>query len=363
VSKNRLAGPAIAIAIVVIFTIWMMSGSSEPITTAVTADSSTKSLIPRVQTVRSESRNVQQSLSINGITEAKRFVTVRSEGSGKVIKLLKQNGNNVKAGEAIAQLDLQDIPARLRQATAFREQARLEYEGAQKLKGQGLQNEAQLAGKLATYEQAKAQVASLELLRSNTFITAPFSGQVEDLNIEIGSFIRQGDSVANVYDYSELQFVGSVSEKDITSLSVGQNATVELINGETTDAIVSYIGSISNPATRTFKVEMSIKSFDRNISGVTSVANVDLTKTQGHFISPALLYINDEGLMGLKAINENNIVEFYEVSTIKSDTNGVWIQGPPNQADIIIVGQGFVNIGDEVEPTKVEHDNSVAVGL
>jgi multidrug efflux system membrane fusion protein len=363
VSKNRFAGPVIAVVISIAFVAWMMSGSDDAPVIEATDDDSSKSLIPAVQLVTSESRTVQQSLDINGTTEAKRFVTVRSEANGKVIKLLKKDGDTVKKDEIIAQIDTQDIPAKIRQAKAFQTQTRLEYEGAQKLSGQGLQNETQLAAKLANYEQAKAQLASLELQRANTTIKAPFSGQIEKLNLELGSYVRPGDSIADIYDYSQLKFVGSVSEKDIASIEIGQNSTVELINGDLTEAKIAYIGSVANPATRTFIVEMSVNSVNRNVSGVTSVASVPLKETQGHYISPALLYINQEGLMGLKTLNTENRVEFFEVSMIKSDTNGVWIDGLPSSANIIIVGQGFVNVGDEVRPTIVDFDSSVAVGL
>ncbi|MDX1475077.1 MAG: efflux RND transporter periplasmic adaptor subunit, partial [Reinekea sp.] len=214
-SKNRFAGPAIAIIIVVLFVVWMASGSDDNQAQLNANPQPAKSLIATVQVVPSESRWVNQSLKINGITEAKRSVTVRSEANGKVVRLLKEQGQIVKKGDVIAELDQQDIPARLKQAKAFVEQTRLEYEGAQRLKGQGLQNEVQLAGALTNYEQAKAQLAGLELQQANTAIRAPFNGQIENLNLELGSFVRQGDAIADVYDYCRTKHVGcSVKELD-----------------------------------------------------------------------------------------------------------------------------------------------------
>jgi len=363
VSKNRFAGPAIAIIIVVLFVVWMASGSDDNQAQLNSNPQPAKSLIATVQVVPSESRWVNQSLKINGITEAKRSVTVRSEANGKVVRLLKEQGQIVKKGDVIAELDQQDIPARLKQAKAFVEQTRLEYEGAQKLKGQGLQNEVQLAGALTNYEQAKAQLAGLELQQANTAIRAPFNGQIENLNLELGSFVRQGDAIADIYDYSELKFVGAVSEKDISSLKLGQTATVELINGELAPAKISYIGSVTNAATRTFSVELRLNPVNRNVSGVTSVASIDLERDQGHFISPALLYINEAGVMGLKTLDSSNRVVFNDVHIMHSETEGVWVGGLPDKANIIVVGQGFVNIGDETNPTFNEFDSTIAVGL
>lgn len=362
-SKNRLAGPAIAILIVIVFIAWMMSGRQDAPSETTQVSQAVKSLIPTVQVVSSQSQTVKQVLKINGVTEANRFVTVRSEANGKVTKLYKSAGDSVKAGDLLVQLDLQDLPARLRQAKAFQEQTRLEYEGSKKLANQGLQNETQLAAALANHEQAKAQLASLELALKNTEIRAPFAGQIEQMNLELGSFVRQGDAIADIYDFSRLTFVGAVAEKDIASVQLKQSATIELINGESLAATVSYIGTVTNPATRTFTVELDIPTATRKVSGVTSVANINLEDTRGHYISPALLFINDDGLMGLKLLDEDNRVLFREVSIIHSDTHGVWIEGLPEAARIIVVGQGFVNVGDETAPTEAEFTPGTAVGL
>lgn len=361
-SKNRLAGPIIAIVITIVFVVWMLSGQSQQNTTS-GPQAPEKNLTTTVQVVTSEARVVDQTLEINGITEAVRFVTVRSEASGKVIKVSKRHGDFVEKGDIIAQLDQQDIPARLKQAEAYEVQTRLEYEGAQRLRKQGLQNEATVARALTTHEQAKAQLATLKLQQANTTIRAPFSGQVENMTLEPGAYIRPGDAIADIYDYSKLTFVGSIAEKDISSVKLGQSAVIRMINGETAAATVSFIGSVANPATRTFTVELSITEAGRDLSGITSMATVDLEDTRGHYVSPALLYINDSGDMGLKVVNASDQVEFRGVSIIRSATDGVWVDGLAERENIIVVGQGFVKIGDDTVPSYRDFNPNVAVGL
>lgn len=361
-SKNRLAGPAIAILITILFVVWMMSGQ-DPEDTTQTEIPAEKSLLTSVQVVTSEARTIEQTLEVNGIVEALRSITIRSEASGKVTRLMKKKGDTVQSGDLIAQLDLQDLPARLAQAEAYVTQTRLEYEGAQKLQTQGLQNETALARALSTYEQAKAQLASLQLQRDNTAIRAPFSGQLENLHLEQGSFVSQGESIADIFDYSQLTFVGAVAEKDIRSIQIGQRARVTMINGESVEAAVTFIGSVTNPATRTFPVELTTDTAARNLSGITSTAVIQLDDTVGHHVSPALLFINEDGDMGLKVLNVSDQVEFRPVEIIRSGTDGVWVSGLNPQENIIIVGQGFVNEGDTTAPTYREFDPDVAVGL
>lgn len=364
-SKTRYTGPIIAITILVVLIIWMMTGSSNDSDANPPKDNALQStdFTPKVQVINSESQWVDQTLTINGITQAKRWVTVSSETTGKVSQRLKSKGDIVKKGDIIAKVDIGDLSAKLIQAKASVEKERLEYEGAQKLKKQGLQNGAQLAAALASYEQAKANLASLNIQLANKNIRAPFDGQIETIHAEIGAYVRQGEPVADLYDFSEMVFVGSVSEKDILSLSIGQAAKVDLINGDIADAEVTFIGTTTNPSTRTFTVELKVLNITRNVSGVTSKATVSIDKANGHYISPALLFINDDGELGLKTLTADNKVQFNKVEIIRSATDGVWVTGLPDQAAIIVVGQGFVNLSDTVQPTVKPFDPARAVGL
>lgn len=363
-SKTRYTGPIIAITIVAALAAWMYSGTnSESSKNTGQQTAPNRDITAKVQVITSVAQPVEQVLTVNGITEAKRQVQVASEASGRVTEILVEEGQTVEANAVIAKLDIGDLPARLRQARAQQEQARLEHEGMTRLVRQGLQTESSQAATLAAYEQSRAQLASLELALANTSVRAPFAGVVESLPIEIGSYIRPGDSVAEIVDYSSLIFSGSVAEKDIVNVSVGQSATVSILNGPEASATVSRIRSVSSPTTRTFRIELEINDDQRTLSGVTSVAQIKLGNTSGHFISPALLYINENGTMGLKTIDTNNSVAFNEVNIIRSSTDGVWVSGLANEATVIVVGQGFVNVGDPVDPTERAFDRNIAVGL
>ncbi|TCS42447.1 efflux RND transporter periplasmic adaptor subunit [Reinekea marinisedimentorum] len=362
-SKSRFAGPLIAVIITIAFAAWMMSGHEETTPEQIPQQPKAKSLIPTVQAVDSIAREVQQQLTINGTTRALRNITVISEGAGKVVAVLKSQGDTVTQGGIIARLDTKNIPAQINQAEAFENQANLEYEAALELKRKGLINETQISALYAALQQAKATLSSLQIQLENTVIRSPITGQIENSDLEVGSYIGVGDTVAEVYDYSQLVFEGSVSEKDILKLKLNQRGTVELINGDKVPGVVSYIGSVANPVTRTFVIEMKIAAVSKKISGVTSVAKVTLENSTGHYISPALLYINEDGLMGLKTLDAENRVQFYEVDIIRSGTDGVWVQGLPQKSRIIVVGQGFVNLNDETAPTLVDFDQSKAVGL
>lgn len=363
-AKHIPTGPIIAVVLVVAAGAWLLTGTTageEAQTPPPQAEERT--LIPRVQVKEIQSEAVRKIVEINGVTKPARTVAVASEGNGRILEVLKSKGDRVAEGELIARIDPQDLQARLRQARAYVEQTRLEYEGAQRLRTEGLQNRAQAAAALTAYERARAELEALELALANTEIRAPFEGVIESRAIEVGSYVRTGDPVAELYDYTPLVIEGDVPETEVSPLEVGQTATVELVTGKSLTGTITFIGGVANPATRTFKVEISIDEADEHLAGVTTSAQVALAPTQAHYISPALLNIDDSGRMGVKTLNGNDEVQFTRVNVVRSDTGGVWVTGLNNPSRLIVVGQGFVNPGDQVTPIPVTDDSNLASGM
>ncbi len=89
-------------------------------------------------------------------------------------------------------------------------------------------------------------------------------------------------------------------------------------------------------------------------SGVTSEIRIPIKAEKAHFLSPALLSLNDEGVFGVKLVNDDGIVEFHPARIVKSVAAGVWLSGLPDTVRLITVGQGFVRQGDRVKAVPEE---------
>ena len=57
--------------------------------------------------------------------------------------------------------------------------------------------------------------------------------------------------------------------------------------------------------------------------------------------------------MGVKTVDENNKVVFHPVTIIQASTKGIWVSGLPKNAQIITIGQGFVEHGVQVRVEQV----------
>jgi multidrug efflux system membrane fusion protein len=63
--------------------------------------------------------------------------------------------------------------------------------------------------------------------------------------------------------------------------------------------------------------------------------------------------LNDDGQLGVRIV-EDGLVRFVPVRMLRDTTNGVWLSGLPEVADVITVGQEFVTDGVAVQVTYEE---------
>jgi multidrug efflux system membrane fusion protein len=63
-----------------------------------------------------------------------------------------------------------------------------------------------------------------------------------------------------------------------------------------------------------------------------------------------VLTFSAEGKLGVRAVNENDVVIFIPVELVEDETQYLWVSGIPNGTRLIVQGQDFVKEGQKVEP-------------
>ncbi|WP_319495932.1 efflux RND transporter periplasmic adaptor subunit [uncultured Cohaesibacter sp.] len=293
-------------------------------------------------------------LTIRGRTEADTKVTVRAETSAIVQSIAVEKGQWVHKGDLLCKLDIGSREASLAKARAALEQAEFDLQAKETLATKGFASKTQLAALRASRDAAIAGVkeAALELDRTN--ILAPVDGLVQGDVAEIGDQLSIGGACAELVNPDPMLVVGQVSERDIAQVEVGNKAQVNLVTGEKTEGRVRFVSSVSDVETRTFLVEVEIPNPDRSLrDGVTAVANLALPPIKAHLMSPALLTLSDEGIVGAMQVVDDT-ARFTPVNIVSNDENGVWLTGLPDEVDLITVGQEYVKSGQKVVPVPAD---------
>lgn len=352
-TKLRQQPAWIAFAIFVLLCLWIASGSLSAESTKVEKQQ-TDIPPPKVRVARMSADQVSREITLYGRTEPDRLATLRAEVKGQVTDIYVKEGQSVKAGQKLLSLDANDLEQRLASARASLKQREIELDGAKRLGSKGYQSQATLAQAEANVEAAKAQVENLVLAIENTLIVAPFDGVVNERFVEVGDLLRDGDEIAVVVDLDPLVVSADVTESHIQGLSIGQYATGRMVSGQQIEGNIRYISSISNMGTNTFKIEVEVPNTDHQlVAGMSTELAIPLQQTMAIKITPAVMALDEQGNLGVKTVI-NEYVKFVPIDMVKSDSEGVWLAGLGDEANVITLGHGFVRDGDKVEVVFVD---------
>lgn len=302
-----------------------------------------------VKTVNAES--MDREVSLQGQLEPVQHLFLRAQTSGTVTQILVNKGSRVDQGTALVQLDQGGRKNALAEAQARVKTARSEQKAARSLRKQRLQSQLQLEQAEASLEAALAQLANVELDLDYTTLLAPFNSIVNDLPIDHGALIERGDVVAELLDDSAFDVSAQASQQVLSSLRIGQTVSVELITGEVLAGTLTYISSIADAQTRSFRIEARVNNQQGSTAaGVSATLNIPVEKIEAVFITPSAISLGDDGELGVKAIDENNTVIFLPISLVSTSLDGAWVSGIPDGSRLITLGQGFVSTGETVTP-------------
>jgi membrane fusion protein (multidrug efflux system) len=214
-----------------------------------------------VRTEKAETRELNAQYVANSSFVPKQEVKLSSEISGKVTRVLVEEGSYVRPGQTLAIIngDKQNVTVTNAQAVYNNAQAEVaRFESAYASGGVTKQQLDQIKLQL---ENAKNNLRASQLGASDTNIKASFSGIVNSKNVESGLVVSPGQELFEIVDVSSLKLKVNVDEKNIGGLKVGQKVKVvaQVLSGQTFEGTISFIAPKAD-ASLNFPVEIEIKN-------------------------------------------------------------------------------------------------------
>ena len=352
-----------------------------------------------VETKIFNSSLIDQSIELQGQTIHNKKIDVKSETSGKIKNIKFVRGNKVSSNSEMIKISLEDRNEKLLSAKKDLERLSkelilneknrdnllrqnierielydIEYASAKQLIDKGLSSKSKLS--LASFNLANAKadredikikfestLANLEAQISNvksvlknikldiekTIIKAPFDGIISEKMVEETEFISIGTPLFTIIDLDPIKIEGYLSEFDVNKVSVGTKALIEDSNGIKKNGIISFISPSAEISTRTFEITIEADNKDLSYkSGITTKIIIKGSELRAHKIPPSILTLLDDGTVGVKAVNNENIVIFYPTKTIKDTIDGMWVSGLPEKVKLIVSGQEYISIGETI---------------
>ena len=238
---------AIGVVLVALILMALLGGSKE-------------NIIP-VQVEKVIKRNITQTVSATGTIDSEFKVDITPEVTGEIVKLPVKEGDKVKKGDLLIQINAKQYEANKESAEANLEAAKsnaamrkaelenlqAQYERTKELYNKNLSSDAEFQAAKSSYEsskasyqgamanvsQSEASLKGMEDQLSKTTILSPMDGTVTKLNVELGervlgSFYSQGTNIMTVSDLNNMEAIADVDENDVVLVAIGDTARIKV---------------------------------------------------------------------------------------------------------------------------------------
>jgi RND family efflux transporter MFP subunit len=193
------------------------------------------------------------------------------EVPGKIIEFRFKEGEQVQEGEVLARLDDRDFQARLDSARAQAENARVNFERAQKLFEEGALAALERDRRRTVYDTAEANLREASKAVEDTALRAPFAGVMARKLVEDFENVQAKQVVLILQDESHLEIRINVPERDMTggraqkldpdeiTRRIQPRVVATSIPDREFPARVKQLAMIADPTTRTFEATFVIE--------------------------------------------------------------------------------------------------------
>ena len=300
-----------------------------------------------------ETRPLGGGVEASGLLVSREEAAVGSELSGyRVARLYADEGDWVRAGQPLVQLDDTLLRAQVDQQAALTAQAQAEAARVAGLDGQGVLSQEQIETRRY---QAKAQEAALKELRtrvSRMTITSPVSGLVLQRGVQPGQIAGGGTTPwFTIARDGLVELDAEVNEADLAGVRAGQSAQVSLPGGQSISGVVRLVSPRVDSNSRLGKVRVRLPvrpdlrpgGFGRATFGASGAPVVAVPES-------AIRY--DADGLSVMTVDSNN--RAHQVAVKVGQKGGGWaqlIQGPPAGSRVVLGGASFVTDGDVIRPS------------
>lgn len=279
---------------------------------------------PNYETKKIVPQRITDEVRAIGTVQAYQEVQISPEISGKIKEIHCSVGDCVKQGDLLVAIDneskriaLKKKRALLKKAEATRRKAQKDTQKGVILFKEGVisdseSDDIELDSQIADAELdlARADVMAAEKELRDTKIVAPFDGKVALEDVEIGKMVTPGQNLLTLVDLTRVKILVTISELDITKLSVGSEVEVVIdsLSSRHFSGRVETVGLKADDATRTFPVEIVVLNEEEALlSGMFARVTITSKDPKEVIIIPKRAVRTVKGIMAAYVMNQGKV--------------------------------------------------------
>ncbi len=248
-----------------------------------------------VEVAKATHRPVAASYSGTAALEALGESQVVAKTSGVALAVLVEEGQVVRAGQALVRLDPDRLRLQVAQAEAQMRKLENNYRRAQQLVEQQMISANDVDQIKYDLENARAVYRAAALELSYTTVTAPISGVVASRSIKTGNFVQINTPIIRVVDQSRLEATLNVPERELSTLKAGQPVAlaVDALRGKVFQGTVDRIAPVVDAGSGTFRVVCSFASDGVLQPGMFGRIKIDYDQRADALVVPRIALLDD----------------------------------------------------------------------
>ena len=211
--------------------------------------------------------NFDHHLEVQGNIQTRQNVVLFPEYNGILKRVFVKEGQVVKKGELLAEIDDAGLKNQLEQIMIQSSLSKTIYERYKRLWNEKIGSEMQLLQSKTKHEAQLKSIAQLKKQLLRTKIRAPFSGTIDEIFANTGANLIQGQTpVIRVINLNEMYIEANIPERYVNEIKSGTDATVEIpMLGKTYSTQIRQTSNFINPNNRSFRVEAPLANLDETI--------------------------------------------------------------------------------------------------
>jgi RND family efflux transporter MFP subunit len=273
--------------------------------------------------------------------KTRKNVLILPEFQGTLEQIFVNEGQNVKKGKLLAEINDSGLKEQLEQLTIQANFAKENFERTERLWNNNIGSEIQFLKSKTDFESSQKMVEQMKDRLAKTKIYAPFDGEVDEIISNQGSNLIPGVSqILRLVNLDKIYAEASVSEKYISFIEEGTEAIVQVpLLGKEIKSQVIQTGNFINPSNRTFRVEVPVENIDNKIK-----QNLD-AKIKINIYSK-----KDAVVIPLRIVRED-----------ASGRNFVYVMNQDVKEGVYVTAKTFISLGNK-NNTDVEVTEGLKIG-
>jgi membrane fusion protein, multidrug efflux system len=302
---------------------------------------------------------IESSIALTGSIKAANQTVVKSKTSGELQSILVREGDAVKKGQILAQMDsveldlrLKEREAQVRSAAAQAEQSKRSYDNNKALVDKNFISTTALENSRAQWDAAQSNLdaakANLALARKalvDAKIVAPLSGVVGERFAQTGEKLSPDNRILSIIDLSRMEAEFQVPAPDIGALRLGQEVMVhvESYPSPVKGRVVRLSPSTLNGA-RSLPIYVNLESPGRPLNvGLFAQTRLPVARRESALLIPVSA-LREKGANTVVYVLENGQISEKLVKLGLRDDNLKLANGASGAAEVL---QGL-KAGDQV---------------